>query len=140
MNIKNDKNDDYFALAEAISRRIASLKKRSLPFPSLFLIDGGKGQLSKVKKELENKKIKTIKLISVSKGENRKEKYDKLHIDSSKKEIDLEEWKDISRLVQFMRNESHRFALTKHKARRTKTLTSSDLDQIPLIGESLKKN
>ena len=38
-----------------------------------------------------------------------------------------------------MRNESHRFALTKHKARRTKTLTSSDLDQIPFIGESLKK-
>jgi len=139
MNIKTDKNDDYFALAEAISRRISSLKKRSLPFPSLFLIDGGKGQLNKVKKELENKNIKTIKIISVSKGENRKEKYDKLHIDSVKKEIDLEEWKDISRLVQFMRNESHRFALTKHKARRTKALTSSDLDQIPLIGESLKK-
>ena len=52
MNIKTDKNDDYLALAEAISRRISSLKKRSLPFPSLFLIDGGgKGQLNKVKKE-----------------------------------------------------------------------------------------
>ena len=51
-----------------------------------------------------------------------KKKYDKLHIDSPKKEIDLEEWKDISRLIQFMRNESHRFALNKHKARRTKTL------------------
>ena len=139
MNIKTDKNDDYFALTEAISRRIGSLKKRSLPFPSLFLIDGGKGQLNKVRKELENKNIKTIKLISVSKGENRKEKYDKLHIDSSKKKIELEDWKDISRLIQFIRNESHRFALSKHKARRTKTLISSDLDQIPLIGESLKK-
>ena len=138
MNIKADKNDDYFALAEAISRRISSLKKRSLPFPSLFLIDGGKGQLNKVKKELENKNIK-IKLISVSKGENRKEKFDKLHIDSPKKEIELAEWKDISRLIQFMRNESHRFALTKHKARRAKTLISSDLDEIPFIGESLKK-
>ena len=91
MNIKTDKNDDYLALAEAITRRIGSLKKRSLPFPSLFLIDGGRGQLSKVKKELENKNIKTIKLISVSKGENRKEKYDKLHIDFPKKEIELEE-------------------------------------------------
>ena len=139
MNIKNDKNDDYFSLAEAISRRISSLKKRSLPFPSLFLIDGGKGQLNKVRKELENKNVKTIKLISVSKGENRNEKYDKLHIDSPKKEIELEEWKDISRLIQFIRNESHRFALAKHKARRTKTLISSDLDQIPLIGENLKK-
>ena len=139
MNIKTDKNDDYFALAEAILRRINSLKKRSLPFPSLFLIDGGKGQLNKVKRELENKNMKTIKLISVSKGENRKEKYDKLHIDSPKKEIELAEWKDISRLIQFMRNESHRFALTKHKTRRAKTLISSDLDKIPFIGESLKK-
>ena len=139
MNIKTDRNDDYFALAEAISRRIGSLKKRSLPFPNLFLIDGGKGQLNKVRKELDNKNIKTIKLISVSKGENRKEKYDKLHIDSPNKEIQLEEWKDISRLVKFMRNESHRFALTKHKARRAKTLISSDLDEVPLIGERLKK-
>ena len=83
--------------------------------------------------------MKTIKLISVSKGENRKEKYDKLHIDSPKKEFELAEWKDISRLIQFMRNESHRFALTKHKARRAKILISSDLDEIPFIGESLKK-
>ena len=139
MNIKMDKNDDYLALVEAITRRIASLKKRSLPFPNLILIDGGRGQLNKVRKELENKNIKTIKLISVSKGENRKEKYDKLHIDFPKKEIELEKMKDISRLIQFMRNESHRFALTKHKARRTKTLISSDLDKIPSIGESLKK-
>ena len=139
MNIKMDKNDDYLALVEAITRRIASLKKRSLPFPNLILIDGGRGQLNKVRKELENKNIKTIKLISVSKGENRKEKYDKLHIDFPKKEIELEKMKDISRLIQFMRNESHRFALTKHKARRNKTLISSDLDKIPSIGESLKK-
>ena len=139
MNIKMDKNDDYLALVEAITRRIASLKKRSLPFPNLILIDGGRGQLNKVRKELENKNIKTIKLISISKGENRKEKYDKLHIDFPKKEIELEKMKDISRLIQFMRNESHRFALTKHKARRTKTLISSDLDKIPSIGESLKK-
>ena len=62
-----------------------------------------------------------------------------MHIDSPKKEIELAEWKDISRLIQFMRNESHRFALTKHKTRRAKTLISSDLDKIPFIGESLKK-
>jgi excinuclease ABC subunit C len=62
-----------------------------------------------------------------------------LHIDSPNKEIELEQWKDISRLIQFMRNESHRFALTKHKVRRAKTLISSDLDEIPLIGKNLKK-
>ena len=138
MNIKNDKNDDYFSLAEAISRRINSLKKRSLSFPDLILIDGGKGQLNKVKKELANKNVKKINLISISKGENRKEKYDKLHINSSK-QIELQEWKDVSKLMQFMRNESHRFAITKHKARRAKSFVKSDLDQIPFIGETLKK-
>ena len=138
MNIKNDKNDDYFSLAEAISRRINSLKKRSLSFPDLILIDGGKGQLNKVKKELANKNVKKINLISISKGENRKEKYDKLHINSSK-QIELQEWKDVSKLMQFMRNESHRFAITKHKARRAKSFVKSDLDQIPFIGKALKK-
>ena len=138
MNIKNDKNDDYFSLAEAISRRINSLKKRSLSFPDLILIDGGKGQLNKVKKELANKNVKKINLISISKGENRKEKYDKLHINSSK-QIELQEWKDVSKLMQFMRNESHRFAIIKHKARRAKSFVKSDLDQIPFIGKALKK-
>ena len=138
MNIKNDKNDDYFSLAEAISRRINSLKKRSLSFPDLILIDGGKGQLNKVKKELANKNVKKINLISISKGENRKEKYDKLHINSSR-QIELQEWKDVSKLMQFMRNESHRFAITKHKARRAKSFVKSDLDQIPFIGKALKK-
>ena len=138
MNIKNDKNDDYFSLAEAISRRINSLKKRSLSFPDLILIDGGKGQLNKVKKALANKNIKKINLISISKGENRKEKYDKLHIDGSK-QIELQDWNDVSKLMQFMRNESHRFAITKHKARRAKSFVKSDLDQIPFIGKALKK-
>ncbi|RPF74999.1 MAG: excinuclease ABC subunit UvrC [Rickettsiales bacterium TMED289] len=139
MNIKNDKNDDYIALAEAISRRLNSLKKRSLSFPDLFLIDGGKGQLNKIRKELENRKIKNIKLVSVSKGENRNEKYDKLHIDFPLREVELEDWKDVSKLIQFMRNESHRFAIYKHKARRAKSFTSSDLDSIPSIGLVLKK-
>ena len=138
MNIKNDKNDDYFSLAEAISRRINSLKKRSLSFPDLILIDGGKGQLNKVKKALANKNVKKINLISISKGENRNEKYDKLHIDSSK-QIELQDWNDVSKLMQFMRNESHRFAITKHKARRAKSFVKSDLDQIPFIGKALKK-
>lgn len=139
MNIRNDKNDDYIALVEAISRRLNSLKKRSLSFPDLFLIDGGKGQLNKIRKELKNRKIKNIKLVSVSKGENRNEKYDKLHTDSPIREVELEDWKDVSKLIKFMRNESHRFAIYKHKARRAKSFTSSDLDSIPSIGLVLKK-
>ena len=140
MNITNDKNDDYLALSEAISRRINSLEKRSLPLPEIILIDGGKGQLNSVRKVLKNKSLDEIKLISVSKGPDRNEKYDRLHIDDVKTSVDLSSEKEIEKLIQFMRNESHRFALYKHRARRSKSFINSDLDNIKFIGETQKKN
>jgi len=140
MNITNDKNDDYLALSEAISRRINSLEKRSLSLPEIILIDGGKGQLNSVRKVLKNKSLDKIKLISVSKGPDRNEKYDRLHIDDVKTSVDLNSEKEIEKLIQFMRNESHRFALYKHRARRSKSFMNSDLDNIKFIGETQKKN
>ena len=140
MNITNDKNDDYLALSEAINRRINSLEKRSLPLPEIILIDGGKGQLNSVRKVLKNKNLNKIKLISVSKGPDRNEKYDRLHIDDVKTSVDLSSEKEIEKLIQFMRNESHRFALYKHRVRRSKSFINSDLDNIKFIGETQKKN
>ncbi|MFL2753617.1 MAG: excinuclease ABC subunit UvrC [Gammaproteobacteria bacterium] len=140
MNITNDKNDDYLALSEAINRRINSLEKRSLPLPEIILIDGGKGQLNSVREVLKSKNLDKIKLISVSKGPDRNEKYDRLHIDNIKTSVDLNSEKEIEKLIQFMRNESHRFALYKHRARRSKSFINSDLDNIKFIGEAQKKN
>lgn len=140
MNITNDKNDDYLALSEAINRRINSLEKRSLPLPEIILIDGGKGQLNSVREVLKSKNLDKIKLISVSKGPDRNEKYDRLHIDDVKTSVDLNSEKEIEKLIQFMRNESHRFALYKHRARRSKSFINSDLDNIKFIGEAQKKN
>ena len=140
MNITNDKNDDYLALSEAITRRIKSLEKRSLPLPEIILIDGGKGQLNAVKEVLKSKNLNKIKLISVSKGPDRNEKYDRLHFDNTSKNIDLNSEKEIEKLIQFMRNESHRFAIYKHRSRRSKSFISSDLDNIKFIGDSQKKN
>ena len=140
MNITNDKNDDYLALSEAINRRINSLEKRSLPLPEIILIDGGKGQLNSVREVLKSKNLDKIKLISVSQGPDRNEKYDRLHIDDIKTSVDLNSEKEIEKLIQFMRNESHRFALYKHRARRSKSFINSDLDNIKFIGEAQKKN
>ena len=140
MNITNDKNDDYLALSEAINRRINSLEKRSLPLPEIILIDGGKGQLNSVREVLKSKNLDKIKLISVSKGPDRNEKYDRLHMDDVKTSVDLNSEKEIEKLIQFMRNESHRFALYKHRARRSKSFINSDLDNIKFIGEAQKKN
>ena len=120
MNIKKDSNDDYFALNEAIKRRCKNLEKNSLELPEVILVDGGKGQLNTVKKNLDDKFLEKIRLISVSKGPNRNEKYDVLHDGNISHELRNSD--EISKLLQLIRNESHRFALNHHRKRRSKEL------------------
>jgi excinuclease ABC subunit C len=136
MNIKKDSNNDYLALSEAIQRRCKNLQNNDLDLPEVILIDGGKGQLNTVKKNLDEKLLQKIKIISVSKGPNRNEKYDLLHFD--KKYYELNNRKEISKLIQFVRNESHRFAINHHRKRRSKELFSSSLDGIVGLGPKLK--
>ena len=138
MNIKKDSNDDYFALNEAIKRRCKNLEKNSLELPEVILVDGGKGQLNTVKKCLDDKFLEKIRLISVSKGPNRNEKYDVLHDGNISHELRNSD--EISKLLQLIRNESHRFALNHHRKRRSKELFSSSLDGIDGIGPKLKIN
>ena len=138
MNIKKDSNDDYFALNEAIKRRCKNLEKNSLELPEVILVDGGKGQLNAVKKNLDDKFLEKIRLISVSKGPNRNEKYDVLHDGNISHELRNSD--EISKLLQLIRNESHRFALNHHRKRRSKELFSSSLDGIDGIGPKLKIN
>ena len=136
MNIKKDSNNDYLALSEAIQRRCKNLQNNDLDLPEVILIDGGKGQLNSVKKNLDEQFLQKIKIISVSKGPNRNEKYDLLHFD--KKYYELSNRKEISKLIQFVRNESHRFAINHHRKRRSKELFSSSLDGIVGLGPKLK--
>ena len=138
MNIKNDLNDDYVALSEAIFRRCKNLLKNKISLPEVILIDGGKGQLNKVKNLIDNELKQKITFISISKGPNRKEKYDFLHFDEKKQELKKSE--KISKLLQLLRNESHRFALNHHRRRRSKNLLKSDLDNINGLGPTLKLN
>lgn len=138
MNIKNDLNDDYVALSEAIFRRCKNLLKNKISLPEVILIDGGKGQLNKVKNLIDNELKEKITFISISKGPNRKEKYDFLHFDEKKQELKKSE--KISKLLQLLRNESHRFALNHHRRRRSKNLLKSDLDNINGLGPTLKLN
>ena len=76
-----------------------------------------------------------ITLISISKGPNRKEKYDILHFD--KKTFELKSSNKVSKLLQLLRNESHRFALNHHRKRRAKNLLKSNLDEIEGLGPKL---
>ena len=136
MNIKKDFNDDYLALCEAIQRRCLNLQKNNLSLPKVILLDGGKGQLNTVKKNLDVKLLKDIRLISVSKGPNRNEKYDILH--DGNNTYELRNSDEISKLLQLIRNESHRFAISHHRKRRSKELFSSSMDGIDGVGPKLK--
>ena len=136
MNIKKDFNDDYLALSEAIQRRCLNLQKNNLSLPEVILLDGGKGQLNTVKKNLDVKLLQDIRLISVSKGPNRNEKYDILH--DGNNTYELRNSDEISKLLQLIRNESHRFAISHHRKRRSKELFSSSIDGIDGVGPKLK--
>ena len=136
MNIKKDFNDDYLALSEAIQRRCLNLQKNNLSLPKVILLDGGKGQLNTVKKNLDVKLLQDIRLISVSKGPNRNEKYDILHDGNNTYELSNSD--EISKLLQLIRNESHRFAISHHRKRRSKELFSSSIDGIDGVGPKLK--
>ena len=138
MNIRQDSNDDYLALSEAIKRRCKNLQKNNLALPEVILIDGGKGQLNTVKKNLDIDLTNKITFISVSKGPNRKEKYDILHTD--KKNFELKNLIKTRKLLQLLRNESHRFAINHHRKRRSKNLLRSNLDDISGLGPKMKLN
>ena len=138
MNIKKDSNNDYLALSEAIQRRCKNLQQNNLDLPEVILLDGGKGQLNTVKKNIDKKLLEKIKIISVSKGPNRNEKYDVLHY---KKNIyELSKKDEISKLIQLVRNESHRFAINHHRKRRSENFFSSSLDNVDGLGSTLKTN
>ncbi len=136
MNLKKDSNNDYLALSEAIQRRCKNLQKNNIDFPEVILIDGGKGQLNSVEKNLDAKFLENIKFISISKGPNRSEKYDTLHY--GKNSLELKNANEISKLLQLIRNESHRFAIIHHRKRRSKEMFSSSLDGIEGLGPKLK--
>ena len=138
MNLKKDSNNDYLALSEAIQRRCKNLQKNNLDMPEVILIDGGKGQLNTVKKYLDKKISENIKFISISKGPNRNQKYDVLHDGLNSRELNNSA--DILKILQLVRNESHRFAINHHRKRRSKDLLSSSLDRIDGLGPKLKLN
>ena len=118
---------------EAVKRRYLFLKNENKPFPNLILIDGGKGQLSSAYKALKEIKLDTkIELISVAKKEE-------IIFNTKKEEFKLDHHSDELKLIQFLRDEAHRFSLSHHRKRRLKNMVESELDNIFGIGEKSKK-
>lgn len=126
--------DDYAAMHQAITRRYSRVKKEGLPLPDLIVIDGGKGQLNKAIEVFKTLELDNLPLVSVAKGEGRKAGLEILYTPFNEEGIDLEADDIALHLLNYIRDEAHRFAITSHRSRRQKAQTHSRLEDIPGVG------
>ncbi|AGP78193.1 excinuclease ABC subunit C [Alteromonas mediterranea 615] len=126
--------DDYAAMAQALKRRYKSVKEVQ-KIPDLLLIDGGKGQLAQAEAFFEEwPHDKKPMLLGVAKGTTRKPGLETLILAGSHEVLPMDSHSPGLHLVQHIRDESHRFAITGHRNRRQKVKTTSSLESIPGIG------
>jgi excinuclease ABC subunit C len=126
--------DDYGAMEQALLRRYTRLQKGEGRLPDLLLIDGGKGQVRAATRALEELQIIDVRIIGVAKGPGRKPGLETLHIYGEKEALTLSADSPALHLVQQIRDEAHRFAITGHRQRRAKSRRTSPLEQIPGVG------
>ena len=125
--------DDYAAMAQVLERRY---KKQ--PVPDLMLIDGGKGQLNVAKAVMAKLELNPL-MIGVSKGEGRKPGLETLHrVDGTSFQLESDD--KALHLIQQIRDEAHRFAITKHRAKRDKKRGGSVLEVIPGLGPKRRRD
>jgi len=122
-------NDDFASMREAVLRRYRRLQEEQKPFPGLILIDGGIGQLHAAAQALESLQIINQPVVSIAKKE------EILYVYGQEDEpIVLEHHSPVLHLIQQIRDETHRFAVTFHRLRRGKRQTKTALGDIPGIG------
>ncbi len=126
--------DDYGALHEALSRRYRRVREEDGKLPDLILIDGGKGQLTQAVSVLEELQLGELTLIGVAKGPSRKPGMEQLYINKEARPVTLSADSPALHLIQQIRDEAHRFAISGHRARRKRARGNSVLESIPGIG------
>ncbi|MBV1876729.1 MAG: excinuclease ABC subunit UvrC [Pseudomonadales bacterium] len=130
--------DDYAAMAQALSRRYARIKGGEGQVPDILFIDGGKGQLSEATRILSEFNITGVLMVGVAKGVTRKAGLETLFV-AGKGEIVIAPDNPGLHLIQHIRDESHRFAITAHRQRRGKKRTVSALESIEGVGPKRRK-
>ena len=123
-------NDDFASMREVVTRRYARLLEEKQPLPGLVLIDGGLGQLHAAAESLEALGIADQPLASIAKRE------EIIYVYGQEDEpVALDRFSPILHLIQSIRDEAHRFAVTFHRSRRSARQLTSELDTIPGVGE-----
>lgn len=133
--------DDYAAMEQVLDRRFTRLAKGEAKIPDILLIDGGKGQLTQAQKVMEKFQLPEIRLLGIAKGISRRAGQETLFLSDGEryKEIALPTESGALHLLQQIRDEAHRFAITGHRQRRAKARKQSSLEQIPGLGPKRRR-
>lgn len=131
--------DDYAAQHEAIGRRLKRLSSEAMPLPDVLLVDGGKGQVARIGELLDELDLPDqMMLVGISEGAGKKKNMNVLHFADGRQLIPEADNPGFL-LLQQIRDEAHRFAITQHRARRARQLTHSRLEDVPGIGPTRRR-
>jgi excinuclease ABC subunit C len=131
--------DDYAAMRQALTRRFRRLRDEEAALPEILLIDGGKGQVSQALSVLEELQVSSVEVVGVAKGTTRKAGFETLILGDSGVELQLPSDNPALHLIQQIRDEAHRFAITGHRNRRDKQRRVSLLESIPGVGAKRRR-
>ncbi|MEN0107917.1 MAG: excinuclease ABC subunit UvrC, partial [Pseudomonas sp.] len=131
--------DDYAAMHQALTRRFSKIKDGEGKLPDILLVDGGKGQLAMAREVLQELAVPDLILLGVAKGVTRKPGLETLYLNDAAHEFTLPGHSPALHLIQQIRDESHRFAITGHRARRGKARRTSNLEEVVGVGPKRRR-
>ena len=131
--------DDYSAIRQAVGRRYARIRDGEVAMPDLLFIDGGKGQLGAALQALDELGLSEVPIVSVSKGLGRRPGLEQLHLPGKADPLVLPADSAALHLIQQLRDEAHRFAITGHRGRRDKARLQSGLESIEGLGPAKRR-
>lgn len=130
-------SDDYAAMHQALTRRYKRLLAEEKPLPDILLVDGGKGQMTQAEDVLKSLNIETMLIVGIAKGPTRKPGLETIIVDN--RQYHFAKDNTALQLLQRIRDEAHRFAITGHRQARQKAANSSRLEDIAGIGASKRR-
>jgi len=131
--------DDYGAMTQVLKRRYARVQQGDVPLPDVLFIDGGPGQLARATAVMEELGVRGLRLVGVAKGQDRKPGRESLYLPERAEPLRLPPSSPALHLIQQLRDEAHRFAITGHRTRRQKVRTRSPLEDVRGLGPKKRR-
>ena len=131
--------DDYAAMRQALIRRFSRIQDGEGKMPDILLVDGGKGQMKMAMEVMQELAIHDLTLLGVAKGVTRKAGMESLYLNDPHNDLVLPGHSPALHLIQHIRDEAHRFAITGHRQRRGKARTTSSLEGIAGVGPKRRR-